>query len=503
MKSIILVIESEIRGCPSHWKLFVAKHLANGSREVPVRVFPADVKQRLQEDSLPFRLHFRFEAKASRLNQGNFLPPQETFISKSSVKDEDLIVNLSSLSLGELRKIFPKNIIWTLCYKGHPLQAFTHIGEQEFVCGKATVDIELVESVPGAEAVCLDVARYNPHYSAVRNFQNAVYSLHLLILKNIRKRTTANEIRKADKSGGSYILSYLAAFYKHVFMLHWRSVLARINPNWYGEQWTVGISRGQFLEKGVKDLVVHPVPKGEFWADPFLYRNPRDKKLYLMVERFPFRERKGVIACGEVDDELHIHKMHDILVKPYHLSYPHLIEEDGKLYMMPESSANNRLEIYVCVEFPNQWQLYAVGMQGQSVTDTVYYMDKNGDRWLFTTESDSDAVMHCTVMNIYKIDSLALNEVTPHKQNPIIIDSSCARNGGRIFESDGNIYRVAQNNTFGEYGHGVSLRQIVKLDIESYEEVEVASLSGTDVHQFRYNHHLCQIDDAFVLDLRK
>ena len=503
MKSIILVIESEIQDCPSHWKLFVAKHLANGSREAAVRVVLVDVKQRLQEDSFLVRLHFKFEAKASRLNQRNYMPSKDAFISRFSVKDEDLIVSLSSLSLGELREMFPKNAIWMFNYQGRPLQAFTHIGEQEIVCGKATVDIELVESVLGLEVLCLDVARHNPHYSAVRNFQNAVYSLHFLILKNIKKRATANEIRKANKSGGSYTLGYLTAFYKHVFMLHWRSVLARINPNWYGEQWTVGISRGQFLEKGVKDLVVHPVPKGEFWADPFLYKNPSDGKLYLMVERFPFRERKGVIACGEVDDELHVHKMHDILVKPYHLSYPHLVEEDGKLYMMPECSANNRLEIYVCVEFPNQWQLYAVGMQGQSVTDTVYYKDKNGDRWLFTTESDSDAVMHCTVMNIYKIDSLALNEVTPHKQNPIIIDSSCARNGGRIFERNGNIYRVAQNNTFGEYGHGVSLRQIVKLDINNYEESEIVRIDGADIPEFRYNHHLCQIDDAFVLDLRK
>ena len=111
--------------------------------------------------------------------------------------------------------------------------------------------------------------------------------------------------------------------------------------------------------------------------------------------------------------------------------------------------------------------------------------------------------MHCTVMNIYKIDSLALNEVTPHKQNPIIIDSSCARNGGRIFERNGNIYRVAQNNTFGEYGHGVSLRQIVKLDINNYEESEIVRIDGADIPEFRYNHHLCQIDDAFVLDLRK
>lgn len=142
-------------------------------------------------------------------------------------------------------------------------------------------------------------------------------------------------------------------------------------------------------------------------------------------------------------------------------------------------------------------------MDGMSVVDTVYYRDKNGDCWLFCTVCDSAVNMHNTVMNIYKIDSLHLNSITPHKLNPIIIDSSKARNGGRIYEKEGHVYRVAQNNTFGDYGHGISIMEIKKLTLEEYSEDEVMRLDGRMIQGYNYTHQMCQIDGAFVMDLRK
>ena len=503
MKTIILVLESEVLRKPSHWKLFVAKYLTNYSQDITTRIFLVDVNQQFRSDNFIAKCHYSFEEKASQLNQGNYLPSVSSIINESSINPEDLIVNLSCVSLNELRNYFPNNVIWMFYYQNRPLQSYWHIGEYEIVKKKPTIDIELIQSENGLNVVSIDVIRHNLHYSAVRNFQNAVYTLHLIIVKNIRTNKSSLIYKATDRYRDSCTIKYLLTFYLHIIKQFWGSLLVRMDCNFYGERWTVGISKGYYLEVGIKNIEIHPVPKGEFWADPFLYRNLQDNTLYLFVERFPFKERKGIIACGKVDSQLHIHDMHDILEKSYHLSYPHLIEENGNLYMMPESSANKRLEVYKCDEFPDKWSLFASGLFNQSVTDTVYYKDKNGDRWLFSTISDSDVIMHCTVMNIYKIDSLELKEIIPHKQNPIIIDSSCARNGGRIFEKDGKVFRVAQNNTYGEYGHGISVRQIIKLDINNYEEIEVSRLKGTDIFGYHFNHQMCQIDEAFVVDLRK
>ena len=109
--------------------------------------------------------------------------------------------------------------------------------------------------------------------------------------------------------------------------------------------------------------------------------------------------------------------------------------------------------------------------------------------------------MHCTVLNIYRIDSLNLTKIEPHKQNPILVDCTCARNGGRIFIENGKKYRVAQNNSHGMYGYGISIREITKLSIDEYEEIEVRCVLGNEILGGIGTHHLCQIDDMFVMDV--
>ena len=47
------------------------------------------------------------------------------------------------------------------------------------------------------------------------------------------------------------------------------------------------------------------------------------------------------------------------------------------------------------------------------------------------------------------------------------------------------------------------VRVFVKLTLDEYEEVEVSFLEGIQVPGFKFNHHLCQIEGAFVVDLRK
>ena len=42
----------------------------------------------------------------------------------------------------------------------------------------------------------------------------------------------------------------------------------------------------------------------------------------------------------------------DVLVMDYHLSFPYVFKEDENIFLMPETSQNNRLEIYKCVDFP-------------------------------------------------------------------------------------------------------------------------------------------------------
>lgn len=503
MKITILISKNSLqnRRC---WELFVVERLIRYCGYENVRVVLMTETNTPKKDSFIVRLHYAIESNRSRQNCSTDYFSIVSGCIKDTPFDNSVILNLSYAAHKELAQTYPHVAIWEIHYAGEALQTYSHIGEREILHKAATVNVLLIEYKYGRDPIAIDVAKYNVHYSAVRNFQNAVYSAHLLILKNLKCLGSKHAGYKDTEAGlSNCFIFYAVTFYVSVMSKLYHSLLNRFVSSHYPEKWTIGLSRGSFLKDGISNMRIVSFPRNEFWADPFLWRDPKDRKTWLFIERFPFKEKKGVIACGEIDASLQVHEMHDILVKPYHLSYPHLIEEDGHLYMMPESSANHRLEVYRCEKFPEQWTLYATAFHEESIADTVYYKDHDGQCWLFTTISDSDIIMHCTIMNIYRIDSLKFNKIEPHHMNPIIIDASCARNGGRIYEEDGHVYRSAQINTHGQYGCGISIREIIKLTIDDYEEREVEFLNGNDIPHAIGTHQMCQIDDLFVMDIRK
>jgi len=80
---------------------------------------------------------------------------------------------------------------------------------------------------------------------------------------------------------------------------------------------------------------------------------------------------------------------------------------------------------------------------------------------------------------------------TPHPMNPVIFDSTRARNGGLLFDHD-SVYRVFQVQGFGVYGEAMGIARITELTTTRYEEQVVyfitpsffAGLIGTHTCSF-------------------
>lgn len=486
MNTYIVVLDNN----PEVWQLWAAANLQ--------RLGMIVCQINCSHNTPNMSLQQKIEAKSCKVSVRNDWIENIDY-SQALQSDYAIAINLCGVPANILKTYLGKTIkIWDVCYRNYHIASLSHIGEYEQQNDCATIPISLIED----SSKLIEVAAYPIHFSAVRNYRRVVYSLYLLIIKAINADfRNACEYSKSNDIKYSKI-QYLFSFYNNIALKIWRSI-SNILFGAYNEQWTVGLSNGSFLKDGISNLKVIPMPRNEFWADPFLYCHKLTGKKYLFIERFPFKEKKGVLACGEIDENLNVHNMHDILASDYHFSYPHLIEEDGQLYMMPECSANRRLEVYRCVDFPNKWELYSIGMEGESLADTVYYRDKNGDSWIFTAQCDTSVDLHCTIMNIYKVDSLEFKEVVPHKKNPIILDARFSRNGGRIFEENGKVYRVAQDNSHGQYGYGISVCEITKLSLYEYEEKEVKYQKGDNIPGFIGTHQMCQIDGMFVMDLRK
>ena len=69
------------------------------------------------------------------------------------------------------------------------------------------------------------------------------------------------------------------------------------------------------------------LPKGEFWADPFLFNY--QEQYYVFFENYSYKTKKGKISCGRVEGNKIIDVV-DVMDFDYHLSYPFIFEGGGR-----------------------------------------------------------------------------------------------------------------------------------------------------------------------------
>ena len=236
-------------------------------------------------------------------------------------------------------------------------------------------------------------------------------------------------------------------------------------------------------------------PKNSFLADPFLFSHK--EKDYCFVEEFDFLNNRGHISVFEINDMKE--KFLGIALKEeFHLSYPNIFEENGEIFMIPETSSNKDIRLYKCVEFPLKWKLNKVLISNKAAVDSNLFK-LNNKWWLLTNIDSSDSGEYCSELHAYYSNNLESNNWIPHKKNPLIFDSSCARNGGVIFEKD-NIYRVYQIQGWDRYGEGLGVAKIITLNENEYTEslkFELSSDFFSDAmgtHTYNFNNGIMVTD---------
>lgn len=73
-----------------------------------------------------------------------------------------------------------------------------------------------------------------------------------------------------------------------------------------------------------------------YWvADPFVFE--RDGETYIFAELFDYLRRRGVIGYSKLKANGSFSSWKEIIVEPYHMSYPQIFEHDGEIYIVPET----------------------------------------------------------------------------------------------------------------------------------------------------------------------
>lgn len=257
---------------------------------------------------------------------------------------------------------------------------------------------------------------------------------------------------------------------------HFLAKLLRRAPHWYVGWRHAGADRlTETMQIPAGGWNVLPDDGKRFYADPMIVA--WQGRSFVFVEEFPYATAKGVISAVEIGPEGPIGQPRKVFEAQGHLSYPFVFERDGAMWMIPESSSSDTVDLYRADDFPGGWVHVATLLSGLKVGDATV-VEHGGKSWLFGTVGGGDA---STWDALYLWSAPKLDGPwTPHGENPVLLDALGARPAGAFYRRNGELWRPAQDCTTG-YGAGLALCRVTKLDDEGFaQEIGAVLRAGGD-----------------------
>ena len=236
------------------------------------------------------------------------------------------------------------------------------------------------------------------------------------------------------------------------------------------DRWEIG-----FVEGGL-DAVMGQDPlkvnwlqhgyKDRWFADPFVL-DVSDSEIWVLVEEYRYETKKGRIALLVVDRQSYeLKEFKIVLEEAFHLSFPAIWRENGKVYVYPESWNSGALSCYEykngCCDIVSKHMLCEEAMADAIMTKRF------GKRQLF-------AVRENDKLRIYNFDSQTQCFVLSYEKP---FGKATARNAGDFFEYEGEIYRPAQV-CVDHYGEALEIQKVVYDDDENYCFIPYKTLYST------------------------
>ena len=265
------------------------------------------------------------------------------------------------------------------------------------------------------------------------------------------------------------------------------NIINKIRNAFTGGEWFVAYSNAN-----ESDWEIAKAPDKEWCADPFVIENGSNK--YIFVEQYSKDKDKGSIGYFEFVDGKPV-SQGIIIENTYHMSYPDVFKYGDRYYMIPESSANNSVDLYVAEHFPDIWKKEKSLITGKKYVDSTVYQDNSG-LYLISYTMIGGYEIHVFMLNM-KSKEVELISKKRYEKN-------VARPGGRLFIENGKLLRPAQDCS-RKYGEALILYQVDALNRDGYFEehelkrIEICSIK-TPLESDRI-HHLT-IDSTYrAIDL--
>ena len=263
-------------------------------------------------------------------------------------------------------------------------------------------------------------------------------------------------------------------------------------------QWCVGIVDSPihaFLDSRFRPQVRWlPRPdRRHFLADPFAVRS--DRTTTIMAEELDQAEGIGRLVAIVWPDAGLPTIRRGILELTVHASYPYLVEHEGEVFCIPETSASREVALYKSIEFPDRWTKVDTLVRGVPALDPSLVLFE-GRWWMFYGIEDAAGAVRLHAMYAPAL----MGPWMPHAANPLKMDVRSTRPGGTPFVHQGTLYRPAQDCSRG-YGGAVALNRVIRLTPTDFCE-EVVAVVGPDPRgPFPTGiHTLSAVGDKTVID---
>ena len=256
-----------------------------------------------------------------------------------------------------------------------------------------------------------------------------------------------------------------------------RRFFKSIRERFYFVAWNIGIipvSIENLLADDIKNKTrwLPELPWPRFQADPFGMENNGEYTIY-------FEEGDHASSIGKLKIITLNSKFKEIIrdnmvtnFKCHH-SYPFIIENDGKRYLLPEALQSKQCVLYEIQSDQKKLKAHTTLIENKPIIDPTL-INYNGLYWLFCTLS-SPYTDGNTALYIYYSEKLE-GPYKPHLLNPVKTDIRSSRPAGTFFFRDGKLYRPAQD-CLRTYGGAIKLLEIQKLTPTEFIETVVTELS--------------------------
>lgn len=270
-----------------------------------------------------------------------------------------------------------------------------------------------------------------------------------------------------------------AGLVRFVCRLTWYIVTRGMRSWLQQDHWNIGI-----IEQPIEELIDPrrerrpikwlPAPgKGEFVADPFGL--VRDGQLTILCEHLSYRDGIGTIAAIQLSDTPPLQPVSRIPVTigpspAVHLSYPSLLEHEGRILCIPETSGAREVALYGLARFPDRWIKLATLIENVSIVDATLF--RHGGLWWLAGASDPGGASVGADLHLWYATDI-MGPWIAHPGNPVKTDVRSARPAGTPFSYGGILYRPAQDSS-RTYGSRVVINRVHTLTPTAFREEAVA-----------------------------